>query len=312
MLARLQQAITFGLLLCAAAWLLGWWRTSPATAIAGALAVLLGHAFFLGLEMLAMRRVNRDDPAPPAGVLQVLRAWLHETVVAPQVFCWRQPFLANAVPDWLPADAGRRQGVVLIHGLVCNRGFWTPWLRALRQRGHAFVAVDLEPVSADIEAYRATVEAAVARVQAATGRPPVLVCHSMGGLVARDWLRCGPNTARVARVFTLGSPHSGTWLGRYARSASGLQMRPSSPWLAALARSETPDLRALFSCWYSNCDNVVFPASTATLPGADNHFVAGLPHVALAFDRRVMAAVLQEIDALSDKNRKASQTTPPI
>jgi len=54
-------------------------------------------------------------------------------------------------------------------------------------------------------------------------------------------------------------------------------------------------LRSRFVCWYSNCDNVVFPASTATLPGADNRFVPGLPHVGLAFDAAVMRSVLDDI-----------------
>lgn len=306
MLARLQQRITLGLLACAAAWLLLCWRFSPLLAVAGGVALLGGHALFLGLEMLAMHRLNRNDPAPRARPAQVWGAWLQETLAAPRVFCWRQPFFPDAVPDHVGSDAAGRLGVVLVHGLVCNRGFWTPWLRRLRQRGQPFVAVNLEPVVGDIEGYRATLDAAVERLTRATGRPPVLVCHSMGGLVARDWLRAGAgqrlagnNHDRVAHVFTLASPHRGTWLGRFARQGSGLQMRQGSAWLAALGATETAALRARFSCWYSHCDNVVFPASTATLPGADNRFVAGLPHVALAFDRRVMADVLGEIERLS-------------
>jgi hypothetical protein len=44
-----------------------------------------------------------------------------------------------------------------------------------------------------------------------------------------------------------------------------------------------------FTCWYSNCDNVVFPASTATLEGADNRLIAGAGHIDLAFRDDVMA-----------------------
>ena len=53
-----------------------------------------------------------------------------------------------------------------------------------------------------------------------------------------------------------------------------------------------------FTCWYSNCDNIVFPASVATLPGADNRFVPGVAHVELAFDERVFEHAL---DALRDE-----------
>ncbi|MES2184519.1 MAG: alpha/beta fold hydrolase [Pseudomonadota bacterium] len=298
MIARLQQRITLGLVLLAAAWAAGWWHQSAAVAVGGALALLFGHAFFLALECVAMVRVNRGDPAPRATTWQVLRAWLHESVTAPRVFCWRQPFRAQAVPDHLPADgsATGRRGVVLVHGLVCNRGFWTPWLRQLRQQGRPFVALSLEPVSAPIDSYVPALDAAVVRVTAATGQPPVLLCHSMGGLVARAWLRAAGDDSRVHCVVTVATPHDGTWLGRFGRDGSSAQMRLSSDWLAALAAAEPASRRARFVCWYSNCDNVVFPASTATLPGADNRLVPGLPHIALAFDPDVVRATLTLIE----------------
>lgn len=296
MLARLQRRITLGLLACALAWLWWWLPAHPVVGVAGVLLLLSGHAWFLAFEMWAMQQANRADAVPLANARQVRAAWRQETWTAATVFCWRQPFFSNAVPDHLPPDALGRRGVVLIHGLVCNRGFWTPWLRRLQARGQPFIAVNLEPVASDIENYRPIVEAAVARITETTGLPPVLLCHSMGGLVARDWLRAGRHHDRVARVVTLGSPHRGTWLARHARSGSGLQMRQGSAWLAALADTETPALLTRFSCWYSNCDNVVFPASTATLPCADNRLVVGMAHVAMAFDPSVMDAVLQDVE----------------
>ena len=296
MLARLQKSITLGLLACALAWLWFWLPARPLVGLLGVALLLTGHAWFLAYEMWHMQQVNQADPARRATWQQVLKAWLRETWTAPTVFCWRQPFCPNAVPDHLPPDALGRSGVVLIHGLVCNRGFWTPWLERLRARDQPFIAVNLEPVVADMESYRAIVDAAVSRITETTGLPPVLLCHSMGGLVARDWLRAGPHHDRIARVVTIASPHRGTWLARHARGGSGLQMRQGSAWLAALADTEEPALLTRFSCWYSNCDNVVFPASTATLPWADNRLVPGLPHVAMAFDPALMAQVLRDIE----------------
>lgn len=299
MIARLQQTIVAILTVCLIAWL-GWaWPRSPVLAIGAAAVLMLGHAFFLAIEFLILRYVNRADAAPQASAVQMLHAWWREIWVALEVFCWRQPFRPNAVPDSLApgAVAQRRCGVVLIHGFMCNRGFWTPWLQRLRDSGHPFVAVNLEPVFGSIDDYAHTIEQAVVQVTAASGRPPVLVCHSMGGLVARAWLRTAQD-ARVAHVITIGSPHGGTWLGRFSRAANGRQMVLGGEWLGALGTSELEERRKSFTCWYSNCDNIVFPASTATLPGADNRFVAGVSHVALAFHPEVMHASLAKIGAL--------------
>jgi pimeloyl-ACP methyl ester carboxylesterase len=104
-----------------------------------------------------------------------------------------------------------RRGAVFIHGFVCNRGFWTPWLKELRARGHSFVAVNLEPVFGSIDEYVPIVEGAVQRVTQATGMAPVLVCHSMGGLAARAWLRAMSADGRVHHVITIGSPSRPGW-----------------------------------------------------------------------------------------------------
>ena len=73
-------------------------------------------------------------------------------------------------------------------------------------------------------------------------------------------------------------------------------MRLSSDWQAQLDEGMPADRHALFTCWYSNCDNIVFPSSTATLPGADNRLVRGAAHVQLAFVPQVMRATLALLD----------------
>jgi pimeloyl-ACP methyl ester carboxylesterase len=278
-LARVQQVLTLGALMLALIWLLGWWqRGEPVWAVAGAAAVLFGHAAVLGLEFVLMARINRDDAAPRAGLGQLLRAWWGESVSAPRVFCWRQPFRSRALADHLPATAEPGRGVVFVHGFVCNRGLWNPWLRQLRAQGRPFVAVDLEPVFGSIDDYAPIIEAAVAKLESATGLAPVIVAHSMGGLAVRRWL----STTRVERahhVITLGTPHHGTWLARLALTINSRQMQRASRWIEQLATSEPADLAQRFTCFYSHCDNIVFPASTATLPGADNRHLSATAHV---------------------------------
>ncbi|MDF1486440.1 alpha/beta fold hydrolase [Ramlibacter sp. H39-3-26] len=299
MTARLQRALMAVLLAALAAWLAWALPRWPLLAAAGALLILFGYAAVLGAECALMHWANRGDPAPRASLAQVLRAWWGEAGMSPRVFYWRQPLRANAVPDLLsPGPGAPQRGVVLVHGYLCNRGFWNPWLQALRARGQVCIAVNLEPPFGPIDGYAATIDAAVRRATAATGLPPVLVCHSMGGLAARAWLRAWPDAAaRVRRIVTIGAPHHGTWLARFSGRENVRQMRRRGPWLRALRAHEPAGRAALFTCWYSNCDNVVFPASTATLAGADNRFIAGVAHVGMAFHPQVMRAVLDECAA---------------
>ena len=307
MLARLQQLTTLTLL--AAALFAAWWfgrQGAWGWAVAVSLVIVFGYAAFLAAEFVLVARVHRDDPAPRASVWQLLRAFAGELVTAPLVFYWRQPFRSRAVPDHLPADARGRRGVLLVHGFVCNRGLWNPWLRRLRARGTPVIAVDLEPVFGTIDAYLGRIDTAVQTLEQLTGQPPLIVAHSMGGLASRLWLAQPGHLARAARVVTIGTPHAGTWLARLALSPNGTQMRQKGPWLAALLARETPAHHARFTCFYSHCDNIVFPASTATLPGADNRHLPGVAHVHMAFRPEVFA----EVERLLDEGEAPSE--PPV
>lgn len=293
-LARLQQLLVFSTLGLALVWCAILWPDSPLLALGGAALLLLGYALVLGLEFVAVARVNRGDSVPPANAATLLRAWWEEVRVAPVVFAWRQPFRWQALPDASApnADPAQPPAVVFVHGFVCNRGFWLPWMQALRALGIPYTSVNLEPVFGSIPAYVPLIEDAVRRAESLSGEPPVLICHSMGGLAARAWWSATPDAAqRVQRVITIGTPHHGTWLGQFSHVPNGQQMRRNHAWLADLAEQEQTGNDApyeRFTCWYSNADNIVFPASTALLAGADNRHVPGVAHVALGFHPRVM------------------------
>ncbi|HYW56281.1 MAG TPA: alpha/beta fold hydrolase [Polaromonas sp.] len=304
MLARLQQFITVSLLVAACAWLAYFWQSSPPLAVGGFVMLVLGYSGFLALEFVALRFVNRSDPAPQPPWHALMAAWVGETLTAPRVFCWRQPFRSHAFADQLdPATVVQGQrGVVFVHGFFCNRGFWAPWLKRLQGTGHAYVAVNLEPPFGSIDSYSPQIEDAVQRVGAATGVPPLVVCHSMGGLAVRAWLKTHKAEARVHHVVTIGTPHRGTWLARFSRVANGREMQLSSPWQQQLDVDMPAHRHTLFTCWYSNCDNIVFPTSTATLPDADNRFLSGVAHVQMAFVPEVMNATLAMVRYDSSKS----------
>lgn len=292
MLARLQQFITIALVCGAAAWAAYFLQSGrPAWGWGGALLILAGYALFLGVEFLLLAWVQEAGPAPRPKAVNLLSAWWGEVLTAPQVFCWRQPFRSAVEPDHLEVPPGGSRGIVFVHGFVCNRGFWNPWMKRMRASGVPFVAVNLEPLFDSISGYADTIDVAVSRVEAATGRPPVVVAHSMGGLAVRAWLDKFDADLRVHRVITIATPHSGTWLARYGRTVNSREMAQKSPWLLGLAAQSPSQRHALFTCFYGNCDNIVFPASTGTLPGADNQHIGATAHVHMAFQDTVFNEV---------------------
>jgi triacylglycerol lipase len=311
MLARLQQFTTLGLLLAALVWAGYFLREgSPGWALVGALLIVFGYALFLALEFVMLWFVNGGDPAPRASVGQLITAWWGEVSTAPQVFCWRQPFRSNAEPDHLP-QAGRR-GVVFVHGFVCNRGLWNPLMRRLRALGVPFVAVNLEPVFGSIDDYAGIIDAAVKCIENTTGQGPVIVAHSMGGLAVRAWMAGHQGDLNVHHVITIGSPHHGTFLGRFGFATNTRQMRIASPWQQRLAACEPAQRFRRFTCFYGHCDNIVFPTSTAMLPGADNRHLTGIAHVHMVHHEEVFNEVLRCVGSESEgvASRSSRGATP--
>jgi triacylglycerol lipase len=280
MIASLQKlfvfaAVAFAVLGAAAAAFSGhgWWVWTLGVLLLG------GYAIVLALEFCLLRWASRNDPSPRPSFAQLCRAWWGEVGHAPRVFAWRQPFFSHRWPNHLPAASQGRRGVLLVHGFFCNRGLWNQWLQRLTALNIPVVAVTLEPPFGAIDCYVSTIEAAIQQLHRCTGLPPVVVAHSMGGLATRRWWADQADPARIHRLITLGTPHQGTWLAGMAFSVNGRQMSLQSRWLQALAQCEPAARAASCTCFYSHCDNIVFPPSAALLVGADNRHLTAVAHV---------------------------------
>ena len=312
MLSRIQRLMTLGLLLTACLWAI--WALSRGRIGLAALGIAIlfsWHAAILGFEFLLMHFHNRRDPAPRATFRQVFKAWAKEILVAPLVFCWLQPFRSQAFSDQYIAPAKtlvfsreNNIGVVFVHGFMCNRGIWNPWLRALKEKSIPFIAINLEPVFGSIDNYADLIDTAVNRLLQTTGQPPIIVAHSMGGLAARAWLATYKSTAKFNHIITIASPHQGTWLGKFATSTNTKQMGLMNFWLNKLQTHEALVKKNKFTCFYSHCDNIVFPASNACLPGAKNIHLPGIAHLEMAHNEEILQEIFCRLDAGKDSNEK--------
>lgn len=196
-------------------------------------------------------------------------------------------------PDRRGAGARRGPPVLLIHGYLCNRGFWW-WMRGkLEEAGHTVATVTLEPVFGDIDAYAEGVRERIDQLIAETGAARVVVVgHSMGGLACRAYLRRF-GAERVARLITLGTPHGGTRLARLGRGLNAGQMRHASDWLGALGAAACP---VPVTAVWSTHDTIVAPQDNGRLRGAREIVLGGLGHMAMAFSPRILAILLDELD----------------
>jgi len=245
--------------------------------------------------VLAAHFASATPPAFRLGAKARLRLLAEEFSASMLVTSWQVP-RASAATRIYPDS--RHPPVLLLHGYGCNSGYWAHLTPLLDAAGISHASVDLEPVAGSIDGYVPLVEQAVQALCAQTGAQTIaIVAHSMGGLVARAWMRVH-GAARVARVITLGTPHHGTALARFGLGQNAFQMRPGSPWLRDLAQGEDAATRALVTSLYTHHDNIVSPQASSRLPGARNLEFGGVGHVALGSNPRVLAAVMQELRAL--------------
>lgn len=243
------------------------------------------------------------DPSTDEGRLswrEWLGLYLNEFRTTMYCSSWSMPFYRF---DRRPAAHSTSLPVLLIHGYGCNSGYWHGMSKALSRAGITHHALDLEPVFTDIDDYVPQVRAAVDALWAETGHDRVIIlAHSMGGLVARAYLRA-EGDARIAKVITLGTPHNGTGLANFGVGQNSQQMRRKgttqqgevNDWLRQLQDSETEAGRSRFVSLYSEHDNIIAPPDSSRLPGARNIAFKAVGHVALAFTPAVQACVVREI-----------------
>jgi pimeloyl-ACP methyl ester carboxylesterase len=282
MAARFWRWVLLGALLlalAAAAALAVTRALPPAAALALALAVLLAEPLLLVLlSMLRARAAAPHDAARP-GLPGTLRTALIETAHFGRAIL---AMSRNPQPQPLPPAGGPGRPVLLIHGLLCNRGVWGALRERLHAAGYGSVrAVNLEPLCADIEQQAAGVQPELLALHRLNhGARVAIVGHSMGGLVARVLLRnLGPEV--ISRIVTLASPHHGTSLVAGLRWPATQQLALESPWLRALNASQEGRFAAPIASIYSLEDNLVTPAASARLQGAELHELRGLGHMGM-------------------------------
>ncbi len=208
------------------------------------------------------------------------------------VFNVDQPWRAGFPEPAIARDG--RCAVLFIHGYMCNRATWRPWLLQGGLAGRWNCAtVNLEPVYGTVHGYADRIHAAVERLRAGAGVERItLVCHSMGGLAARAYLREHGHHA-VARVVTIDSPHHGTLFARLGRGENTRQMELACDYVRKLAASDEP---VEFICFASQHDNMIVPRDNQILACADAVWFERIGHLSMTDDDSVLAKLIEVVE----------------
>lgn len=199
------------------------------------------------------------------------------------------------LPPRIPSGPPRRPPVILLHGLFQNRSCLLPLKWRLHAAGfHQVISVNT-PAWLDLETLTARLGQTVNAVLVATGAQQVhLVGHSMGGIIARNYLQQHDHARQVAACVTLGSPHLGSKLAPFAVSRLGRLLLPGSKLLSSLNAAPLP-AGVRFTAIYSRHDNMIIPMENACLHGANNVELSELGHMAMLFSGDVAVAVINAL-----------------
>lgn len=184
---------------------------------------------------------------------------------------------------------------VLVHGYLANRSSLLPVATWLRLRG-------LGPVIFfDYSASDRVDRAAIAlrddlKARVRGGRID-LVCHSMGGLVARVYLQNLGGARRVDRCITLGTPHEGTYNAYWLWSKAATDLRPDSALLARLRDTQPAAASVRFTSIIAASDNIVVPRVFAGY--RDEVVINNTGHISMLFSPNVLHQVAQALQAPS-------------
>jgi 3-oxoadipate enol-lactonase len=143
--------------------------------------------------------------------------------------------------------------VVFLHGIGGSARIWAPQLASFAAAGFRPVALDMlgygarEPVDRmDFDTLAADVESQIAQLDLDR---PIIVGHSMGGMLAQTLLRRGPHAYRAA-VFSCTGPAFGDRTGEFQKKFvadrlgpldAGRTMAELAPGMVAAVSGPTPD-----------------------------------------------------------------------
>jgi triacylglycerol lipase len=203
---------------------------------------------------------------------------------------WRKLWQPQLDPD------GSLPPIVLVHGLYHNLSAWTLYRRWLRAAGFRYIyGMGYSSWNQTFDQLVMRLEQLLAEVRERfPDKPPILIGHSLGGLMCRACVQSGGDAAKIAGVITLGTPHQGSKLAALGLGKLAKSLIYRGPLIEGLEKRETmPDTPCIGL--YSPVDNMVLPNHALQTTGAGwiSQETGPISHVAMLYHRPTAELVIE-------------------
>jgi len=193
--------------------------------------------------------------------------------------------------------------VVVLHGLYMSGFVMRPLCSRLEKSGLKILNLTYNTLSPDRAAIFDKIDRFIG------GKPTALVCHSMGGLVARAYLEANSFQSRhVEKVITLGTPHKGSHIAKQMQQKGFEMLLKNSVEFLLSENGDWPFNAKLYSiagdlpiglmpliAKGSVSDGTVLIDETK-LNGMAEHKVFHLSHTSMIYSRQVMDYIIKLIN----------------
>ena len=196
--------------------------------------------------------------------------------------------------------------VIVLHGLYMSGFVMRPLCSRLEESGVKVLNLTYNTLDPNRDAIFAQIDEFIA------GEPSALVCHSMGGLVARAYLEANSVASQhITKVATLGTPHQGSHIAQKMKQKGFESFLKNSVEFLLTQNGNWPFKAKLFSIAGdlpiglmplivkgSKSDGTVLLDETK-LKGMAEHKVFHLSHTSMIYSREVVDYILK---CLSEKD----------
>ena len=193
--------------------------------------------------------------------------------------------------------------VVVLHGLYMSGFVMRPLCARLEKSALKILNLTYNTLSPDRAAIFDKIDRFIG------GKPTALVCHSMGGLVARAYLEANSLQSRhVEKVITLGTPHKGSHIAKQMQQKGFEMLLKNSVEFLLSENGDWPFNAKLYSiagdlpiglmpliAKGSVSDGTVLIDETK-LNGMAEHKVFHLSHTSMIYSRQVMDYIIKLIN----------------